>query len=195
VTDPKSSPELKVSREALHLVHHHPGRLRVRADLFRVDPGSESMTAVERVQRGVERFAGVTRCEHNARTGSLLIEYQPGVAQAEDILAYIADTAGLDRYSPDRETGPRDPGLIAIDAVREMNEIAHELTGQRMDLRTMVPAGMIGMAAYAFAQQKGERMPRWEYLLFWGYQLFATFHRPEIEGGAPTQGAPRSFRP
>lgn len=189
MTEPKSSPELKVSREALHLVHHHPGRLRVRADLFRVDTA-----AVERVQRGVERFAGVSRFEHNVRTGSLLVEYQPGVAQAETILAYIADTAGLDRYSPDKDTRPRDPGIVAIDAVRELNEITHELTGQHMDLRTMIPAGMIGIAAVAFLQQKGDRMPRWENLLYWGYQTFAAFHRREIEDVTAGQPA-RSFRP
>jgi hypothetical protein len=134
VTDRGPFPDLKVSREALQLVHHHPGRLRVRADKFRVDEETVAL-----VRAGLDRMRGVTRTDHNLRTGSILVEYQPGAAEPEAILAFIADTADLDRYAP--TIGPPvQPGLVAIDAVREINAISYELTGKRMDLRTMVPS-------------------------------------------------------
>jgi Heavy metal associated domain 2 len=192
VTERGSSPDLKVSREALQLVHHHPGRLRVRADKFRVDEET-----VRLVREGLDRFRGVTRTEHNLRTGSILIEYQPGVAEPEAILAFVADTADLDRYAP-RIAPPVEPGLIAIEAVREINAISLELTGKRMDLRTLVPAGLAALGAYAFLEQRGERLPRWDNLLYWSYNMFTLLHRREIEGerplsrsgGAPTPPVP-----
>jgi hypothetical protein len=188
VTEKESSPDLKVSREALQLVHHHPGRLRVRADRFRVDE-----EAVAHVREGVERIRGVTRFEHSVRTGSLLVEYQPGVAEPEQILAFIADAADLDRYSP-KVAVPQEPGLVAIEAVREVNAITYELTGKRFDLRTMVPAGLATMAAYAFLEQRGERLPRWDNLLYWSYQIFVQFHRREVNDPPPASVPPARQR-
>ena len=175
MSEKESSPDLKVSREALQLVHHHPGRLRVRADRFRVDE-----EAVARVREGLERLRGVTRFEHNVRTGSLLVEYQPGVAEPEALLAFIADAADLDRYSP-KVAVPQEPGLVAIEAAREVNAITYELTGKRFDLRTMIPAGLVTMAAYAFLEQKGERLPRWDNLLYWSYNVFVHLHSRELD--------------
>jgi hypothetical protein len=132
------------------------------------------------VTEGIERLAGVARHEHNARTGSVLVEYQPGVANPEAILAFIADAADLDRYAwPGAE--PAEPGLVAIDVAREANAIAYELTGKKVDLRLLIPAGLAGIAAYAFLEQRGNRLPRWDNLVWWSQQLFVQFHRREIE--------------
>jgi hypothetical protein len=187
VTDRGPFPDLKVSREALQLVHHHPGRLRVRADKFRVDEETVAL-----VRAGLDRMRGVTRTDHNLRTGSILVEYQPGAVEPEAVLAFIADTADLDRYAP--TIGPPiQPGLVAIDAVREINAISYELTGKRMDLRTLVPAGLAALGAYAFLEQKGERLPRWDNLLYWSYNVFTQLHRREIEP-APQSTPPASPR-
>ncbi len=189
MTEKDSSPELKVSREALQLVHHHPGRLRVRADRFRVD-----LAVVATVEAGLARMRGVTRSEHNQRTGSLLVEYQPGVAEPEAILAFVADTADLDRYAP-KPAVPVEPGLVAIEAVRELNAITYELTGKRMDLRTIVPAGLAGLAAYAFLDQEGQRLPRWDNLLYWSYNIFVQLHRSDVEIESAPPPAARQRRP
>jgi hypothetical protein len=173
------------TREALQLVHHHPGRLRVRAAAFRAVEGP-----VGRVRDVLEAFPGVTRFSHRMRTGSLLIEYEPGLAEPDAILARIADVAGISRA----EAGAvdrRDPGLFAIDAAREVNAIVHELTGFRADLRAMIPAGLAATAAYAFVQQKGKRLPRWDNLLYWSYNVFVSLYRREVDGSthpAPPAG-------
>jgi Heavy metal associated domain 2 len=162
-----------VSREALMLVHHHPGRLRVRASIFRHIGEGAAVSA--RVLEALGAMVGVTRCEHNARTGSLLIEYEPDLAEPDAIAACIADTAGIARA----DTGAmvhRDPGRFVIDAAREINDVVHELTGFRADLRTMIPAGLAATAAFAFAQQKGKRLPRWDNLLYWSYNVFVSLH-------------------
>ncbi len=72
----------EVVREALEVVHHHPGRLRVRAEAFRAG-GS----LADQVREAILAMPGVTRFEHGVRTGSILIEYEPGLTEPDTILA------------------------------------------------------------------------------------------------------------
>jgi hypothetical protein len=184
-------------REALQLVHHHPGRVRVRALAFQVrdrapagkdDAGAGSAGAgalaesvVARVRTAVEAIPGITRFAHNGRTGSLLVEYQPGLTEPDFLLAHIADAAGIARYRADATHRPSSPGLLAVDAARELNAIAYELTGWRADLRSVIPAGLAAFAAYSFAVGKEDRLPRWDNLLYWSYNVFVSLHRREID--------------
>ncbi len=177
-------------REALELVHHHPGRLRARAEAFRTagDP------AVSRVRERLEAIPGVTRFQHNPRTGSVLVEYQPGLVEPDAVLAAMADSAGIDRFREGQGPRVRAPALIAIDAARELNAIAYELTGWRADLRSMVPASLAALAAYSFANHKDERLPRWDNLLYWSYNIFLSLHQREIRdvADAPVPPEPES---
>jgi Heavy metal associated domain 2 len=182
--DPSSNDEAE--REVLTLVHHHPGRLRVRATTFREGE------AANRVQRALDMEPGITAVSHNAKTGSLLIEYQPGLAEPESILYAIAEAAGLEMPSDDGGARRREPALVAIDTVREVNSIVHEVTGYRADLRTIVPAGMAALAAYSFVANREARLPRWDNLLYWSYNIFSQLHRREIDG---QQGADASAHP
>ena len=165
-------------REALSLIHHHPGRLRVRAGAFRSDrPGN----AADRVRAALEAEPGITAVSHKAKTGSLLVEYQPGLADLEAILMRIAGAAGLDPPADDALFRPRPPALIAIDTARELNDLVLEITGYQADLRGLVPAGMAALAAYSFAFNKEPRLPRWDNLLYWSYNVFSYLHRHEID--------------
>ena len=165
--------------EALELVHHHPGRLRVRAAVFRGEGGgAASLTA--KARQAVLDLPGVLDFQHNARTGSVLISYEPGVADPDDVLSHLAAAAGICPVPPGSLTGPRTPALFAVEAVQELNAIAAELTGRRADLRSLVPAGLAALSAYAFATSKEPRMPRWDNLLWWSYSVFLAHHGEEI---------------
>jgi hypothetical protein len=170
-------------REVLSLIHHHPGRLRVRAAAFR-EGG-----AAARVRAALEATPGITALSHNARTGSLLVEYQPGLADPEAILARIAAAAGLGMPADDERARHKEPALLAIEVTREVNEIIHEVTGYRADLRALVPAGMAVLAGYSLYAHKESKLPRWDNLLYWSYNVFTQLHRREIEAAA---AAPRS---
>lgn len=176
-------------REALSLIHHHPGRLRVRAEAFRA---GQSGSAADRVRTALEVEPGIIAVSHKARTGSLLVEYQPGLADPEAILVRIASAAGLDPPTDDALTRPREPALVAIDAARELNDIVHEISGFQTDLRSLVPAGMAALAAYSFVASKHERMPRWDNLMYWSYAIFSQLHGREIaaSGRPPSVVAP-----
>lgn len=163
--------------EVLELVHHHPGRLRVRADAF-----ANEGAVIDRVRDAIEAQPGVTRFSHKARTGTLLVEYQPGLAEPDDLLEHIADAAGLERPGKDaiRALG-RTPALLAVEAARELNAITAELTGSRADLRGIVPAALAALSVYSFVVKKDSRLPRWDNLLYWSYNVFFSLHRREID--------------
>ena len=176
-------------REALVVVHHHPGRIRVRARVFR-----HASAIVDQVRAKLESQPGLKGITHNERSGSLLIEYEPGHAEPDTLLGRVAEAAGLGRAineSDARRGGPA-PGLVALDVARELNEVAHELTGWRADLRVLVPAALAGLAAYSFATAKEPRLPRWDNLLYWSYNVFVNLHRHEIDSS--TMSSTRSAR-
>jgi hypothetical protein len=124
---------------------------------------------------------GVTRFEHNPRTGSILIEYQPGLAEPDTILAQLARAAGIGPCDEDALARTRAPAILAIAAVHELNAIASELTGHKADLRALVPAGLAALSAYSFVTSKEPRLPRWDNLLWWSYSVFVDRHKDEIE--------------
>jgi hypothetical protein len=176
-----------VVREALELVHHHPGRLRVRAEVFRLGG-----TVAQEVREATLGIPGVTRFNHSVRTGSVLIEYQPGLAEPDTILSLLAEAAGIDPCSEDALAKTRTPALLAVGAVQELNAIVAELTRQKADLRSLVPAGLAALSAYSFITSKEPRMPRWDNLLWWSYSVFLAHHQGEIELSAEERRAERA---
>jgi hypothetical protein len=172
--------------EVLELVHHHPGRLRVRAEVLRDDA-----ELAGRVTRALDGMPGISRVTHSARTGSLLVEYEPGLVEPDAIAERIAHTAQLISPFDPRAAKPIfRPASALIDGTRELNAIAQELTGGRADLRSIVPAALAGVAAYSFAFGKGHRLPRWDNLLWWSYSVFASLHARDMNGGGAKGAAP-----
>lgn len=200
-------------RDALELVHHHPGRIRVRAEALRVHGKSggngrknghdhrhdhEHATSHEdahgeeaddvralaaRIQAGMEAMPGISRLAHNPQTGSLLVEYEPGLCEPDAIIARIAQIAGLlSPFDPRvKNLTPPSPAMAAISATRELNAVVYELTGWRTDLRFIAPAALAALSAYSFAFNKREpRLPRWDNLLYWSYNIFSALHQREI---------------
>ena len=165
-------------RQYLELAHHHPGRLRVRADVL-----IDAQDVVMRVRESLDAIPGIVSVKYTAQTGSLLVEYEPGHADADDIILRIAEAADLAPPLDEAALQARRarPALIAIGATRELNRLTEEVTGGRADLRAIVPAALAGLAIYSFVEEKN-RMPRWDNLLYWGFNIFTMLHRREIDG-------------
>ena len=154
--------------EPLRLVHHHPGRLRVRADILR---GDGSAAAAD-LRAALLDQPGVRSVVHNGFTGSVLIEYQPGQIEPDAILSRAANAAGLDGVIDEAQL-PRDPDKPAegvVLGVRVLNEVARAFTGDRTDLRMLVPAALAGAAVVSFLRRP--ILPRWDSLLWWSYSTF-----------------------
>jgi hypothetical protein len=171
------------AKDALELVHHHPGRLRVRADVLREDEQHEASSLAVRVRETLEALPGVTRTTHNARTGSLLVEYEPGLVEPDAIVTRIAQIAGLaSPFDPAaRQLKSTTVAEMVVDGARELNAIVFELTGWKTDLRSIVPASLAALSAYSFIKTKEERLPRWDNLLWWSYSVFTQLHQREIQ--------------
>lgn len=169
----------EVVREALELVHHHPGRLRVRAETFRAEG-----PLAGQVREAILAMPGVTRFEHSVRTGSVLIEYEPGLTEPDSILSHLAEAAGVLPCAEGALARARTPAILAVGAVQELNAIAAELTGYKADLRSLVPAGLAALSAFSLIAGKEPRLPRWDNLLWWSYSLFFDHHREEIRRSA-----------
>jgi Heavy metal associated domain 2 len=164
--------------EALRLVHHHPGRIRLRSEAL---CGAEN-TAVARVRAALEQIPGVRRAEHRPRTGGLLIEYEPGSIEPDSLILRVAEAARLGPPLDELEARRRRPTDLRwlVQAARELNTAAGEITGFRVDLRTIVPAVLVGAAVASFIAGAGQRVPRWDNLVFWSLSLGARFFREEL---------------
>jgi hypothetical protein len=170
----------------LELVHHHPGRLRVRSEALQ-DESPRAKAAID----ALNATPGVTAVTHNPQTGSLLIEYEPAQAEPDAIVELVARSAQLvSPFDPRAQKRPTQPANVIIDGTRDLNAVAFELTGWRADLRSLVPAALAGAAAYSFVYGKGPRLPRWDNLLYWSYSIFSALHSKEIERKAGTPATP-----
>jgi hypothetical protein len=173
----------------LRLAHHHPGRIRVRSEAFR---GGDDLAA--RARDALLATGNVLRVEHDAGTGSLLIEYEPGRITPDEILARAANAAGLlvdleEPCRPDRTHGER-----FLDVCRDLNDAAYVMTGFRVEPRTLLPVGVAVLSGVFFALNRGQRMPRWDNLAYWSVSLFAMLHGREIGATAAARGEAPAVR-
>jgi len=177
-----SDPEPR-STEPLVLVHHHPGRLRVRAEAFRGGGRGEPEPApLARARESIVHNAWVTRIAADPFTGSLLIEYRPGEVEPGAVLATLAQAAGLAGVI-DAETARRTrPGaaVVVADTLRTIDRALNEASGGRTNLRTLIPAALFASAAYFLVRRP--EPPRWDNLMYWSYSIFRDLNdKPEGE--------------
>lgn len=177
-----SQGHLSPRAEALALVHHHPGRLRLRAALFR----ERSELAVA-VRSTLERLPGVVAVTHALPTGSLLIEYDPRAIEPDAIVSAVTTSGNL---SPPLSTTERrrhetSPAVVAISAARKLNALAGELTFGHADLRLMITTALAGGSVWSWLREReADRLPRWDNLLYWSFNTFVTLHRSDIDRAA-----------
>lgn len=173
----------------LELAHHHPGRLRVGSDLLRYGVADAAVhDRHTRVRSALDAMRGVSSVAFNTQSGSVLVEYEPGVVDPNALIDAVARAGGLEllraELKPPRR---RRAATSVIAAAREANAFASELTGGRADLRELVPLVMTGLAAYSFFVRK-DPLPRWDNLAYWAYSIFHSLHGAEIARGEPHAG-------
>ena len=77
----------------LRLVHFHPGYLRIQADAF-IHPADDSLVLTG-AKTAAEAAPGFRSWSLKPKTGSVVIEYDNGAIEADDLLKTIAKGAGL----------------------------------------------------------------------------------------------------
>jgi Heavy metal associated domain 2 len=164
--------------ELLLLVHHHPGRLRVRSHTFQSPARDAAETpALGRVLSILGHMSSVTRFDANPFTGSLVIEYEPGHVEPGAILSSVAKAAGLAGVI-DIEAARRERpnvALVVANKVHSLDRALDEASGGRLSLRTLVPAALFAGAAFLLVRRP--QPPRWDNLLYWSYSVFRDLNR------------------
>ncbi len=162
--------------DRLHLVSHFPGRLRVRADTFRVLPE----VAADVSQRLLEE-PGVIGVESATRTGSLVIKYDPSTVQLARIASLLVRLGGLHGLEVDVRTEDIDrmrrPAAHVRDLFGTWDRLTRHAAEGRIDLRTAIPASLAaaGLGIFFFGRR---RTPEWYDLLFWSFTMFVNVNPP-----------------
>jgi hypothetical protein len=153
---------LPVGPPKVALVHHHPGRLRLRGPAL-----VQSERVASRARDALQGLSGVARVVHNATSGSLLVEYAPEAIDADAIMSRMFEV-GI-RI----EDNPRpDAARAVVGAARELNAKVAGATGGLADLHGIV-SFVLGLGALAsLVAGHGPRLPRWDNLLYWSYTFF-----------------------
>jgi hypothetical protein len=166
--------------DRLRVVAHLPGRLRVRAETFRVLPE----VAAEVAER-VRAEAGVTEATASAVTGSLLVLYDPAQTQILRLLRTIVLTGGLAGLDVDRvdHAAPEPPGERLRGLLGRLDDRVRAVAEGKVDLRTAVP-GTLAVLGLTKLIGGAVRQPEWYDLLFWSFVTFSNLN-PRPAAGRP----------
>jgi hypothetical protein len=180
---PRSESQERSKRidEPLRLVHHHPGYLRIRAGIF-IEPEDDS-PAVTAAQTAAETCPGFRSWTLNPKTGSVVVEYDPSMLEADDLLNHIAKSAGLRGVENSTSSKMNRQELVSafLDTVQDVNRVVSELTGERADLRELVPVALAATSVVSFLLNEDRgRLPQWSSALYRSYRVFMQWHRPEV---------------
>lgn len=169
--------------EPLRLVHHHPGYLRIQANAFVASEEAGESPALAGARAAAEQTPGFRAWSHNPRTGSVVVCYEPGTVDADDLLEKLAVGAGSNGVENDVSHKLQRQELIAtfLDAVQDVNRVAGQATGGKADLRELVPAALAATSVVSFLLNEDRgRIPTWDSLIYHGYRIFMNWHRPEV---------------
>jgi hypothetical protein len=185
-----AAPGSKISpppRDRLRLVSHFPGRLRVRAETFRVLPEVADAVAAD-----IRAAPGVREVTTSKVTGSLLVVYEPRELELPRLVQHLVRAGGLAgiEVDADGEWMKKAPqGERVRETLGALNQSLRAFTGGSVDLRAAVP-GSLGAMGVAFLLAGRRRVPEWYDLIFWGFVTFCNLNPPTSRASAPrTEGA------
>lgn len=167
--------------EPLRLVHHHAGYLRIHAAAF-MEPARDP-NVVTAAQAAAEAVPGVRSWSHNPKTGSVVVEYDPGTLEADDLLKHIAKSAGFRgvENSTSRRMNRQELVSVFLDTVQDVNQVVSQLAAERADLRELVPVALAvtSVVSFVFNDNRG-RLPHWSNAAYHSYRVFMHWHRREV---------------
>ena len=168
------------------VVHHIPGRLRVRL------PRHSRRPDILRDLHGfISGLGGVQRVEINPVTGSILVLYAP--ESAEEVQNLLRKPSGngweplpelddvdelADKIEKEAEflAAHSEVALHIVKSVRALNTAVREATDNAVDLKVLLPAGL---AVWAFFKHGVEAStPLWVSLAIFSINSFMALHRP-----------------
>jgi hypothetical protein len=169
-----------VGRNKLELVSHFAGRLRVRAETFRVLP-----EVGDEVVDELRAQDGVTAASLSRVTGSVLVTYDATVVQLPRLVALIIRTGALQGIALEPALGAARPpsgGANVRSTLAAFNARLHRASGGALDLSVAVPGALTGTGLLMLLAGR-RRIPEWYDLLFWSFTAFCSLNPPRPERG------------
>jgi hypothetical protein len=171
--------------DRLLVVSHFPGRLRVRAETFRVLP-----EVADEVATRLAEESGVSDVKTSRITGSMVILYQPRELQLPELIQLVVRIAGLHGVQVDApEDGASGPsqGTRVRRALSSLNDSMRGLTANKIDLRTAVPGALATGSLTMFLLGR-RRIPEWYDLAFWAFVTFSNLNPQRATSTASDHG-------
>jgi hypothetical protein len=182
---------LSAALDRLRVVAHFPGRLRVRADTFRVLP-----EVTREVVRAMSDEPGVSSVTASEATGSILILYDPRLTQLLRLLHNLIQISGVHGVDVDERdfAATRRPGDRVRQAMGDADERVRQAAGGNVDLRVGVPGGLalLGLGKLFLGKVA---LPQWYDLLFWSFVTFSNLNPAARAGETSPHAGPRGPRP
>lgn len=187
-----AAPSREPVSDRLRIVSHFPGRLRVRADTFRLLPD-----VAEEVRARVAEERGVLSTSRSPITGSILVAYDPRELQLPRLIAVIVRASGLHGLALDVDDAWKDEapqGARVRNRASALNDLLRGKTQGTVDLRTALPGALAGGGLLMLLAGK-RQAPAWYDLMMWSLTTFSIFNPPQpqpprhdAEDGEPEPG-------
>jgi hypothetical protein len=163
----------QIVHDKLVLISHFAGRLRVRAEMFRVLP-----EVGEEVARQLSDYQGVTSADASPVTGSVLVNYDASAVQLPKLVTLIIRVGALKGIALE----PSLAGAPSLTGGRRVRETLHAVNLQlnqacrgKLDLKVAVPAALTGTGFLVLAAGR-RHLPQWYDLIFWGFVTFCNMN-------------------
>ena len=176
-------------RHHAHVIHHIPGRVRVKLPKAKGDA-----RLLEEIRHSIAPLHGVKRVNINAATGSVLVHYDPDVHEDfhEHLSAHAERTEMFALRPPEITEADKiaekieaeaeflaehsESARAIVNTVKHLNEHVKQATGNAVDLKVLLP---LGLAVYAFFKLGSEvSTPLWVTLGIFSFNSFVRLHRP-----------------
>jgi hypothetical protein len=164
----------------LRLVHFHPGYLRIQADAF-IHPADDS-PVLTGAKAAAEAASGFRSWSLKPKTGSVVVQYDPGEIEADDLLKDIVKGAGLRGIEIPASRKMTREELVGgfLNGVQGVNQAVSHLTGDRADLRELTPLALAAASVAALILNKNRGLlPSWGSSLYHSYRIFMQWHKKE----------------
>jgi hypothetical protein len=164
---------------AVQLVHHIPGRTRLRLSPLPVTPALG-----EQLANALVATRGIRAVELNRATGGLLCRHDEDLAP-ERILAVLREVCPelimlQPGQAPQAAVLPEGPSAVAramAGAFRSLDGSLREATQGSLDLGTTAAFGFMSAGMLEVAATGKLPLPPWFNLAWWAFRTFITFER------------------
>jgi hypothetical protein len=191
VADSAPKPPHRAPRAHAHVASHTPGRLRVR-----IHDAQDHPRLMGTIEERLQQKAGTDAVSVNARTGSVLVHYDPRTESHGSILQLLRDAGvtfgdvarGLDLDSP--ELGGRsEASQNIVDSFTDLDRQIAALTGHKVDLKLLFPLTLGGIGLWQLATRGLgiTEVPAYE-LLWYAFDSFWKFHREPAQPNPDDDG-------